>query len=73
MAGKPNKKWHETMLKKFNGDEEALRQHLSELGRKGGKKGRTGGFYANRDFASRVGRIGGQKSSRKGIKNGEGK
>jgi hypothetical protein len=35
-----------------------------KIGRKGGKEGNTGGFYANRELASRVGRIGGRKSRR---------
>ena len=43
------------------------------IGRLGGKKGTTGGFYANRDLASIAGKIGGLKSSRKNIKNGCGK
>ena len=43
------------------------------IGRLGGKKGTTGGFYANRELASIAGRIGGLKSSRKGIKGGCGK
>jgi len=44
-----------------------------EMGRKGGQNGHTGGFYANRELARLAGAIGGLKSSRKGIKNGEGK
>ena len=43
------------------------------IGRLGGKKSTTGGFYANRELASIAGRIGGLKSSRKGIKGGTGK
>lgn len=31
----------------------------------GGKLGRTGGFYANRELASKVGVIGGTKSRRR--------
>lgn len=42
-------------------------------GRKGGQNGHTGGFYANRELARLAGAIGGLRSSRKGIKNGEGK
>jgi len=34
------------------------------IGSKGGKKSTTGGFYANRELASKVGRIGGTKSRR---------
>jgi general stress protein YciG len=35
-----------------------------EIGAKGGKKGRTGGFAANRELAREAGRIGGLKSRR---------
>lgn len=35
------------------------------IGALGGKKSRTGGFYANRELASRAGKIGGQRSKRK--------
>lgn len=34
------------------------------VGRKGGKAGRTGGFYANRELASQAGRKGGAISRR---------
>lgn len=34
------------------------------IGRIGGKRGHTGGFYANRELASRAGAIGGRKSRR---------
>lgn len=34
------------------------------IGALGGKKGKTGGFYANRELAKRAGRIGGMKSRR---------
>jgi general stress protein YciG len=36
----------------------------ADIGRKGGKIGRTGGFYANRELARRAGAIGGKKSRR---------
>ena len=42
-------------------------------GKKGGQNGHTGGFYANPELARIAGAIGGLRSSRKGIKNGEGK
>ena len=42
-------------------------------GRKGGQNGHTGGFFANPELARIAGKKGGRKSSRKGIKNGEGK
>ena len=34
------------------------------IGAKGGKKSTTGGFFANRELASKAGRIGGLKSRR---------
>lgn len=34
------------------------------IGAKGGRKGRTGGFYANRDLASHYGKLGGSISRR---------
>ncbi len=36
----------------------------SRIGAMGGKKGRTGGFYANRELARRAGAIGGTISRR---------
>lgn len=43
----------------------------SKIGAKGGKLGRTGGFYANRELARSAGRAGGLISRRgKGVKNG---
>lgn len=39
----------------------------AKIGAKGGKKGHTGGFYANREAASYYGAIGGTMS-RKGIR-----
>lgn len=36
----------------------------SNLGRMGGKKGHTGGFYNNPELARRAGSIGGKKSKR---------
>jgi len=36
----------------------------ANIGRRGGKAGRTGGFYANRELARIAGRIGGLKSKR---------
>ena len=40
-----------------------------EIGRKGGKASTKGGFYANRELASRAGKIGGMKSKRGKAKN----
>lgn len=49
----------------------------SRIGTKGGHNGRgpnyKGGFAANRELAALAGAIGGSRSSRKGVKNGEGK
>ncbi len=39
------------------------------IGEIGGKKGRTGGFYANRELAREAGRKGGRISRRTGVKN----
>jgi uncharacterized protein len=36
----------------------------ARIGAMGGKKGRTGGFFADRELARRAGRIGGLKSRR---------
>jgi len=36
----------------------------ARIGRKGGRKGRTGGFFANRELASRAGAKGGRISRR---------
>lgn len=44
-----------------------------KIGTKGGLNGHTGGFAANPDLARMAGRKGGRISSRKGVKNGEGK
>lgn len=43
------------------------------IGRKGGKNGHTGGFASNPALAVVAGSKGGRISTRKGIKNGEGK
>lgn len=43
------------------------------IGKKGGLNGHTGGFASNPALASIAGRRGGRISTRKGIKNGEGK
>lgn len=64
MAGRPNTKWKETMLAKF-GSEEALREHMSNVGRKGGQRPTTGGFAADRELAKRAGALGGSISKRK--------
>jgi general stress protein YciG len=39
----------------------------SRIGKKGGKLGRTGGFYANPELASQAGKVGGQKSRRRKV------
>lgn len=57
------RKQHETLLRIY-GSEEAVHRHYQEMGRKGGMKSRTGGFYANPQLAREVGRIAGTKSLR---------
>ena len=56
-----------TNLKRYGKD------FYKRIGAKGGRNGHTGGFAANPKLASIAGRKGGLKSSRKGVKNGEGK
>lgn len=41
------------------------------IGAKGGRNGHTGGFAVNPQLAREVGRIGGRRSTRLGVKNGE--
>lgn len=48
----------ETNKKKYGPD------FYAKIGAKGGKKGRTGGFFANRDLAREAGRKGGRISRR---------
>jgi hypothetical protein len=67
MAGKPNTKWRETMLKKFNGNETDLKEYMMSIGSKGGKNSTTGGFYANRELARIAGRKGGKISRRRKV------
>jgi general stress protein YciG len=43
----------------------------ARIGAKGGEAGHTGGFYANRELASRAGAIGGAKSRRGKAKSDE--
>lgn len=47
-----------TNKKKYGSD------FYSKIGAKGGKLGKTGGFYANRDLAREAGRRGGRISRR---------
>ncbi len=54
----------ETNKRKYGAD------YYAKIGAMGGKKGRTGGFYANRDLARKAGRIGGLKSRRSSAKDG---
>jgi len=66
MAGKPNTKWKETMLKKFKGNEQALKDHMAAIASKGGKKtGIIKGFAAMTEEKRReAGRLGGSISRR---------
>lgn len=61
------KKAHQTNIERHGSD------FYSRIGAKGGHNGHTGGFQSNRKLASIAGTIGGLKSSRKGVKNGQGK
>lgn len=45
----------------------------ARIGAKGGRNGHTGGFAANPELAKIAGALGGKKSKRTGVKNGEGK
>lgn len=74
-------KWWSTMMERF-GSEEAIRDHMVAMGKKGGKLSTTGGFASDkvgpdgltgRERARLVGAIGGLKSTRAGVRNGEGK
>lgn len=69
-------KWWSTMIERF-GSEEAIRDHMVAMGKKGGKLSKTGGFASDKVGADGLtGRerasIGGLKSTRAGIRNGEG-
>lgn len=70
MSGKSNTKWLETMIKK-HGSYEAVQELQRELGRRGGKLSRNGGFASNtvgsdgltgKERAKVAGVIGGQRS-----------
>lgn len=66
-------KWRQTMLERYGG-EDGVKKMMIENGRRGGKAtGIKKGFAANPALASIVGRIGGRKSRRTGVKNHEGK
>ena len=56
-----------TTLKKHGND------FYARIGAMGGRNGHTGGFAANSALARVAGRKGGRISTRKGIKNGDGK
>ena len=63
-----NRKWRETMLKRYGG-EQGLREKMQSIGKIGGKNGfgpgYTGGFAANPERARIVGAKGGSISKRK--------
>lgn len=64
MSGKKNTAWMTTMINK-HGSIEEVRRIQTEIGRKGGQNGTTGGFAANRELASIAGAKGGRISKRK--------
>lgn len=69
MAGNKagGKKTANTVYAKYGKD------YYANIGRKGGLACVTKGFGANPELAKEAGRKGGKKSSRAGVKNGEGK
>lgn len=58
-------KWRKTMRKKY-GTDDAVRSVLQQIGRIGGERGHTGGFYANPAKARVAGSLGGRISRRGG-------
>lgn len=46
---------------------------FKRIGAKGGRNGHTGGFASNPELARIAGALGGAKSRRTGVRNGEGK
>lgn len=68
------KKWRNTMLAKYGG-EKGLHENMQAIGSKGGRAVTIypKGFAANPALARIAGAKGGRKSTRKGIKNGQGK
>ena len=65
-------KWKATMKEKL-GSDEAVSDHFKRIGSKGGRKTGRKGFALNPALARVAGARGGKRSSRAGIKNGEGK
>lgn len=72
MAGKPNDKIIKTLIAK-HGSIEAVRDWYREIGRKGGRMSKTGGFASNKvgkdgltglERARVVGVVGGRRSQR---------
>lgn len=64
MSGRPNTKWIATMVRKL-GSREAVTEWARKIGTIGGKVSCIKGFAANRELASRAGRIGGRISRRR--------
>lgn len=62
---KGGRKAAETNKTKYGSD------FYAEIGRKGGRNGHTGGFYANPELARIAGAIGGRKSKRGPAKKGK--
>lgn len=62
MAGRPNNKWLETMIKK-HGSREAVTEAMRELGKKGGRVSKGGGFK-DPELAKAAGAKGGSISKR---------
>lgn len=68
MAGKPNKKWMETMIKK-HGSREAVRELMQGIGVEGGKVSKTGGFASAK--VGKDGLTGKERASVAGSKGGK--
>jgi len=64
MAGKSNTKWKETMLKRFNGNVDALHDHMATIAAKGGRNGIGYKFAHGKADPILCGTIGGLRSKR---------
>lgn len=63
-------RWRKTMLEKYGG-EDGVHKMMQMIGSKGGQRGHTGGFAANRELARTAGAKGGKISRRTGTTTGQ--
>lgn len=56
-------RWKKTMEEKYGGAE-GVHKKMQEIGRKGGRLGRTGGVYGDPERAKQIGHRGGSRSRR---------